>query len=119
MAGLRAVLLDMLPLTPPTAALNRVWVSSWDVALADPGLGRAQAERYERLRATIRAQLGAARATGDLGQCADQVGPDLDRIAATVLSFAHGLVVQALFDPEKFGPEQQTELLDAFLAGLR
>jgi hypothetical protein len=43
---------------------------------------------------------------------------DADRLAATVLSFTHGLVVQALFDPDRFPAASQTELVDSFLADL-
>jgi AcrR family transcriptional regulator len=114
MAGLRAALLDILPLTPQTVALNRVWVSSWDVALADSGLGKAQADRYSWLRGRLRAHLEAALARNELPP-----GTDLDGAAATVLAFTHGLVVQALFDLEVFTPERQVALLDAFLGGFR
>jgi AcrR family transcriptional regulator len=111
--GLRAVLADILPLTPDGVALNRIWVSSWDVALADSGLGADQAARYERARARIRVQVKAAQARTELSP-----DVDADRIAATALAFVHGLVVQALFAPEDFTPALQTELLDAFLTSL-
>lgn len=113
LAGLRAVLLDILPLTSDGVALNRIWVSSWDVALADPGLGADQAARYERTRARLRVQVDAAQARTELS-----ADGDADHLAATALAFAHGLVVQALFAPKHFTPELQMELLDAFLASL-
>jgi AcrR family transcriptional regulator len=116
MAGLRAMLLDILPLTPQSAALNRVWVSSWDVALADTGLGKAQADRYAWVRGRIRTHLADAHDSGELPSLGDQAEVALDDLAARALAFTHGLVVQALFDLERFGPERQTELLDAFLA---
>jgi AcrR family transcriptional regulator len=111
--GLRAVLADILPLTPDGVALNRIWVSSWDVALADSGLGADQAARYERARARIRVQVKAAQARTELSP-----DVDADRIAATALAFVHGLVVQALFASEDFTPALQMELLDAFLTSL-
>jgi AcrR family transcriptional regulator len=114
MAGLRAALLDILPLTPQTVALNRVWVSSWDVALADTALGKAQADRYNWLRERFKVHLEAARSRGELPP-----DTDLDGAAATIVAFTHGLVVQALFALDTFTPERQVELLDAFLAGLR
>lgn len=43
---LRAVLLDVLPLDGPGVAGNRIWVGSWDVALADPELAAEHAARY-------------------------------------------------------------------------
>lgn len=66
LAALRAVLLDILPLTTDDTARNRIWVSSWDLALADDALGADQADRYTRLRSTIRPHLEAAR---DQGSC--------------------------------------------------
>ena len=113
LTGLRAVLLDILPLTPDGVALNRIWVSSWDVALADPGLGADQAARYERARTRIRVQIEAAQARTELSP-----DGDADHLAATALAFVHGLVVQALFAPKHFTPELQVELLDAFLTSL-
>jgi AcrR family transcriptional regulator len=110
LGGLRQALLDILPLTPEAAADNRVWVSSWDVSLADPALARAQAERYQRSRARLRAHAAAARDAGDLPRSADP-----DELAAAAVAFAHGLVVQALFDPAAFPAARQTALLDAFM----
>ncbi|MFF8605475.1 hypothetical protein ACF06X_06015 [Streptomyces sp. NPDC015346] len=34
------------------------------------------------------------------------------------MAFAHGLVVQALFDPGRFPEDAQTALLDDFLASI-
>jgi AcrR family transcriptional regulator len=113
LAALRAVLLDILPLSPDDTARNRIWVSSWDLALADDALGADQADRYSRLRATIRPHLEAARERGELPATADP-----DQLAATAVAFTHGLVVQALFDPGRFPQDVQTAILDGFLAAL-
>jgi len=113
LAGLRAVLLDILPLTSQGIALNRIWVSSWDVALADADLGADQTARYERARTRIRAQVAAAQARGELSPQADP-----DRIATMALAFVHGLVVQVLFAPERFTAALQVGLLDEFLRSL-
>ncbi|MEU6124394.1 TetR/AcrR family transcriptional regulator [Streptomyces sp. NPDC047123] len=116
LATVRAMLLDILPLTPGDTARNRVWVSSWDLSLADDGLTVEQADRYTRLRSTIRPHLDAAR---DLGELPDDT--DTDRLAASAVAFTHGLVVQALFDPDRFPEREQVALLDEFLtsAGTR
>ncbi|MET8333653.1 TetR/AcrR family transcriptional regulator [Streptosporangium canum] len=111
--ALRTHLLDILPLTPDGMAMNRIWVGSWDVALSDPALFAAQAVRYERIRAVLRAAIEDAQRLGELPGRADA-----RRLATTALSFTHGLVVQALFAPERFPPEHQIELVDDFLAGL-
>jgi AcrR family transcriptional regulator len=112
LAALRTQILNILPLTPDAAAMNRIWVGSWDVALADPDLFAAQRLRYERIRTGLRACIEDAQRRGEL--------PDGDpsRLAATVLAFTHGLVVQALFDPERLPAATQTRLVDDFLATL-
>ncbi|MFI8103044.1 TetR/AcrR family transcriptional regulator [Streptomyces sp. NPDC086023] len=110
LAALRAVLLDVLPLGADDTARNRIWVSSWDLALADEGLGAEQAERYVRMREALLPHLEAARERGE-------VDPDADpaRLAATCVAFVHGLVVQALFDPRRFTAEEQTRAVDGFV----
>jgi AcrR family transcriptional regulator len=112
LAALRTQILNILPLTPDAAAMNRIWVGSWDVALADPDLFAAQRLRYERIRTGLRACIEDAQRRGEL--------PDGDpsRLATTVLAFTHGLVVQALFDPERLPAATQTRLVDDFLATL-
>ncbi|WP_328996587.1 TetR family transcriptional regulator [Kribbella sp. NBC_01245] len=114
LAAVRAMLLDILPLTLDDTARNRIWVSSWDLALADGGLAADQADRYTRLRATIRPHFEDARRLGELPQAADP-----EQLAATAVAFTHGLVVQALFDPARFPEDVQTAMVDDFLAGVR
>jgi len=111
LAALRAALLDVLPLTDESVAMSRVWVSFWDAALGDPDLGASQTARYRRWRSALRVHVEAAQATGEL-----EPGADPDDLVAAVASFAHGLVVQALFDPDRFPPTRQTRLLDRLLA---
>ncbi|MFC0602165.1 TetR/AcrR family transcriptional regulator [Streptomyces palmae] len=113
LAGLRSALLDVLPLTEEMAGMSRAWVSSWDAALADPGLSAGQAARYLRWCEVLRGHLEAARELGELP--ADTDPEDLATVAA---AFTHGLVVQALFDPKRLPPTRQTALLDSFLDGL-
>ncbi|WP_037677366.1 TetR/AcrR family transcriptional regulator [Streptomyces griseus] len=113
LATVRAMLLDILPLTPDDTARNRIWVSSWDLALADDGLASDQAGRYTRLRSTIRPHLEAARGLGEL-----PAGADPERLAAGAVAFVHGLVVQALFDPGRFPEDVQVSMVDDFLASI-
>jgi AcrR family transcriptional regulator len=112
LTALRAILLDILPLTPQAAADNRIWVSSWDAALADPDFAVGHAARYARSRERIRHHVEAAQRLGELPPY------DPDDIAAAVQSFALGLIVQALFGAEEFPPERQIRLLDGYLATL-
>lgn len=109
LAALRAMLMDILPLTPQAAADNRIWVSSWDAALADPDLAVGHAARYARSRERIRHQVRAAQRLGELPP------HDPDEIAAAIQSFALGLIVQALFSAEELPPDRQVRLLDGFL----
>jgi len=110
--ALRASLLDILPLTPEAAADNRIWVSSWDAALADPDLASGHARRYARSRERIGHHVRVAQRLGELPQS------DPDDMAASIQSFALGLIVQALFDAAAYSPERQIRLLDDYLAGL-
>lgn len=111
-AAVRAALLDILPLTDESTASNRVWVSSWDVALADPELSAAHGRRYEQSRDKLCDLMAAAQDRGEL-----PAGDPAD-LAAGAQSFVLGLVVQALFSPAQFPPGRQTELLDDYLAAL-
>jgi AcrR family transcriptional regulator len=112
LAELRAALVNVLPLTPETIAMSRVWVSFWDAALGDDTLTEAQRARYERWRDRLRQSVETAQSRGELPP-----GPP-DDVAVTAAAFAHGLVVQALFDPTRLPPNRQLTLLDNFLAGL-
>ncbi|TMQ81276.1 TetR family transcriptional regulator [Actinomadura soli] len=113
LAALRSALMDVLPLTPDSAAMNRIWVSSWDGALADPELVVREKNRYQDWRERLRSHVAAAVERGEL-----PASSDVDGVVATVAAFTHGLVVQALFDPERFPAVRQTEILDAFLMSL-
>lgn len=106
--GLRERLLDVLPLTTEMVAMSRVWISFWAAALGDPDLAAAQTARYVRWRERLRDEVQAAGLVGDP-----------DDLAARCAAFAHGLVVQAVFDPERFPAGRQIQLLDEFLGSLR
>ncbi|TDD72852.1 TetR family transcriptional regulator [Actinomadura darangshiensis] len=111
--SLRAALLDVLPLTPAAADMNRIWVGSWDVALSDPDLGERQRLRYQNWRARLRPHVATAVSQGEL-----PASSDVDAVVASAAAFTHGLVVHALLDPGAYPPAHQTALLDAYLATL-
>ncbi|MFD0279326.1 TetR/AcrR family transcriptional regulator [Kitasatospora sp. NPDC127111] len=111
---LRAALLDILPLDAPATAGNRIWVGSWDVALADPELAAAHAARYARSRDVLTEHVAEAQRLGELLD-----GVSAAQLAAGAQAFVLGLVVQVLFAPAEFPPARQEELLDAYLAGLQ
>lgn len=113
-ATLRQIVLDVLPLDEEGIASNRIWVGSWDVALADPEFGAEHDRRYARSRAKLRTHIEAAQRLGELP--ADDDAADM---AAGLQSFFLGLIVQALLAPAQFPPRRQIALLDGYLDGLR
>jgi AcrR family transcriptional regulator len=112
-SDLRTALAAVLPLTPEAIEINRVWVSSWDAALADADLHALEQARYRRWRARLRPLVIRAQADGDLPP------GDPSDLAAALAAFTHGLVVQSLFDPRTFGRNRLLHLLDAHLSALR
>jgi AcrR family transcriptional regulator len=112
LAGLRVALGSVLPLTPEDVAMSRVWVSFWDAALDDESLSAAQRARYERWRGRLQILVEQAQARGELPPA------DPEDMSVEAAAFAHGLVVQALFDPERLPPARQLKLLDDFLSDL-
>ncbi len=111
--SLRSALQAVLPLTPEATEINRVWVSSWDVALADPELHALEKARYRRWRAKLLPLVRTAQNDGDLPP------GDPEDLVAGLAAFTHGLVVQALFDPRAFPRKRLVELLDGHLQALR
>jgi AcrR family transcriptional regulator len=111
--ALRQALAAVLPLTPEGTAINRVWVSSWDAALADPELYALEKARYKRWRARLKPLVVKAQNDGDLPP-----GDPADLVAA-LAAFTHGLVVQALFDPRTFPRKRLLALLTSHLDALR
>jgi AcrR family transcriptional regulator len=112
LAALRAALVDVLPVSPELTEINRVWVSSWDAALADAELGALEKARYRRWRAKLRPLVVEAQ------QCGELPDRDPDDLVAGLAAFTHGLVVQALFDPRAFPRKRLLGLLDDQLAAL-
>ena len=108
-ARLRAVLVD----GEKAAVLSKVWVGFWDLALADAELGLAEAARYERWRERLRPLVQEALQDGELA-----TGRDQETVLDLLTAFTHGLVVQALFDPDRFPAERQYAVLDELLAAL-
>lgn len=110
--ALRSALLDVLPLTPELVEMSRVWVSSWDAGIGDDELGRLHGARYVRWRGRLTGHIETAIRLGQIS------ATDPELLAIRCAAFAHGLVVQALFDPELMTPEVQIRLLDEFLTSL-
>ena len=110
-AGLRVRLRAVLVDDDEATVLSKVWVGFWDLALADDELGRAEAARYERWRDRLRPLLDEALGAGELAG-------DRETLVDVLTAFTHGLVVQALFDPDRFPVERQYAALDSLLEAL-
>lgn len=119
--ALRAALLDMLPLDVPSRSANRIWISSWDAALADATHAADHARRYRVSRDTVHALLQSAlgadgdRDGGDGGDGSDKGSDTTDR-AEVLHAAVLGLAVQAVLDPASYPAERQVELVDELLA---
>jgi AcrR family transcriptional regulator len=113
LAALRTALLNVLPMTPEAVEMSRVWVSFWDGALADAELSAAELRRYERWRGMLRPHVEAAIRLGELSR-----ETNVDDAVVEASAFAHGVVVQALFDPDRFPPDRQVRLVDSYIAHL-
>ena len=114
-AGLRVRLRAVLVDDAEATVLSKVWVGFWDLALADAELGRGEAARYERWRDRLRPLVDEAIDAGELvGRWKDQRETVVDILTA----FTHGLVVQALFDPDRFPAERQYAVLDEIVCAL-
>jgi AcrR family transcriptional regulator len=111
-ADLRSALLDMLPLDAASQTSNRIWISSWDAALADEHHAAEHADRYRASRTKV-AALVAEFLPAD--ECDDE---RVDRVAEALHSFVLGLTVQAVLDPAAYPPERQFALLDGVLSDL-
>ena len=112
--GLRTRLQAVLVSDEESTVLSRVWVGFWDLALADAELGLAEAARYERWRDRLRPLVDEAIAAGELA-----AGRDRETVVDVLTAFTHGLVVQALFDPDRFPVDRQYAVLDELLRCLR
>jgi AcrR family transcriptional regulator len=110
-ASLRAAILDVLPLTPEKIAMSKAWVSFWDAAIGDDALGASETIRYQKWRTRLCEMITEAQ---ERNQLTKNIPPQ--DLSVLVGCFAHGLVVQALFDPKRLSPTHQTSLVDQFLA---
>jgi AcrR family transcriptional regulator len=111
LAALKVAVLDVLPLTPDMIAMSKAWVSFWDASIGDPDLGTDEQRRYQSWRTQLRQHVVVAQQRGEL--CATV---DPDDYAVIIGSFAHGLVVQSLFDAQRFSPARQRRLVEMFFA---
>lgn len=111
-ADLPSALLDMLPLDDVSQTSNRIWISSWDAALADERHAAEHAERYRASRAKV------AGLVAEFLPESERDDERVDRVTESLHSFVLGLTVQAVLDPAAYPPERQIALLDGILRDL-
>ncbi len=104
--AVRSGLLDMLPLDADSRTTTRIWVGSWDAALADDTTARAHAARYRASRAKLAALVEQALVAQGVSAA------HADALAERLHAFVLGLATQAVLDPEAYPREHQTALLD-------
>lgn len=109
---LRMLVHGMLPMGAAATTANRVWISSWDAALADPTSTASLADTYADSRARI---ADAIRDGQDAGEI---VSRDSEQLAAGIHAFALGLAIQAIIDPAAFPAERLMALADDLLDAL-
>ena len=98
MPALRALMLGMLPLAAESARANRIWISSWDVVLADPQLSAAYAETYAQSRARVERAVRCAQDKGEARQGAP------DDLAAALHAFTLDWPFRPYWIPILFRP---------------
>lgn len=113
-AALRALCLEVLPVTPELINEALIVVPFWEAAIRKPERTRAVVDSIDRWRDRITTTLSEAEADGDL-----RPGLKPEDIAGTLLSFLQGSQVTAVIDPDSFNPDRLREHLEAYLTLLR
>ena len=112
-SALRAALRGMLPLDRPSRSATRIWVSSWDAALADSRRATSHAQRYRDSRDKL------TRLVADAMNAAPgrrQVDRDPNTTAELLHAAMLGLATQAVLDPVAYPPERLAQLVDDAIA---
>ncbi len=105
-----ALMRALLPDTPKVDRDWRVWFSFWGMAIADPEFATEQRERMRNFVAQLEAVLAADPAF------TRYTAAERPAIASALFAALVGIVTQAIFDPESWPPERQTEAIDAAIA---
>ena len=113
LAGVRALLLEALPLDAERQAEARVWMAFWAAAATRPELRRVQRAGYREWRELVASMLTDA---AERGEVAD--GLDPATVGEQLMCLVDGLLLQATLEPERLDPARQVEFLDAALSRL-
>lgn len=113
-AALRALCLEILPVTPELIDEALIVVPFWEATIRKPERTRAVVESIDRWRDRITTMLSEAGAQGDL-----RPGLKPEDIAGALLGFLQGSQVTAVIDPDSFNPDRLRDHLEAYLHLLR
>ena len=114
LAGLRALVLESLPLDQERIAEWRVWLALWNKTLEGGSLSGEWARRDRRWIMLLRNAVDGAIENGDLS-------PDtnLDLEVESLSALAFGLSVGALVSPRRVGLAAMEEIVDQHLNKIR
>lgn len=101
-ADIVELLCQCLPMDEARSVEWRVWIAFWDWAAHDADLAAEQRARYEGWRDALEVVLVTA---------GYRAGPALEDAAESLMIVIDGIGLQAVFDPGRFTPERQRDLL--------
>lgn len=112
--ALRTVLRETLPLDEERRGEMCVWIGFWGRAAGDEALRAEQNHWYTLWRGVVQALIEEGQRNGDF-----RTDVEAGREAGALVAFVDGIGLQAVFEPERLPPEEQTSLLDEQLSRLR
>ena len=112
-SGLRAVVASALPLDDELLAGWKVFLAFWGAAVGDAELTTIHVERHRSFTKAVEQAMRAE-------QEADRFRPDLDleQEANRLVALLDGVALQAIFQPDRWSPEEQLRVIDEHLAPL-
>ena len=112
--ALRALCLEVLPVSPDLVDEARLVIAFWNGAAHDPDEAALASGALDRWRSRILSTLDQAQADGELRE-----GVDHARVAGLLLGQLFGSQVTAVVDPVSFNGDRLGEHLDGLLDLLR
>jgi AcrR family transcriptional regulator len=109
-ARLEVLVEEFLPSPDRSDPRAVVTVAAWALAAHDPEIAAQHRSHYDRLRALASHYISEAIAIGDV---ASDTSPH--DTADLLISFADGLFVASLLEPERFPRDRQVQLTQAFI----
>jgi len=101
----------LLPVDAERARDWTIWLSFWSEALPSERLRADQAERSRSIDERLARALGVLVERGELAP-----DVDVDVAGCRLGAILHGVAIQATFDPERWPPGRQRDVVDSELA---